>query len=77
VLDVEGGWCATLQVPRTRTEEEWALELLAAQGVLVQPGFFYDFAGEGFLVVSLLTSPQVFRDGVARLFAHGQAGGHW
>jgi hypothetical protein len=33
----------------------------------VQPGFFYDFETEAYLVVSLLTEPSVFRDGLARL----------
>ncbi len=67
ILAVEGGWCATLQVPRLRTEEEWALELLHSDNVLLQPGFFYDFESEAFLVASLLTAPAVFREGVKRL----------
>ncbi|MBZ5579747.1 MAG: pyridoxal phosphate-dependent aminotransferase [Acidobacteriia bacterium] len=65
-LAVEGGWCLTLQVPRVRTEEEWTLDLLSQCGVLVQPGFFYDFESEAFLVVSLLTEPVVFREGLTR-----------
>ena len=69
VLAVEGGWYAILQVPRTRTEEEWVLELLADRDVLVQPGFFYDFESEAFLVVSLLAPPEVFREGVNRIVA--------
>jgi hypothetical protein len=69
VLGVEGGWCATLQVPRIRKEEEWALELLGEDNVLVQPGFFYDFESEAFLVVSLLTEPELFREGCRRLLA--------
>jgi len=69
VLAVEGGWCATLQVPRIRKEEEWALELLGEDDVLVQPGFFYDFESEAFLVVSLLTEPEMFREGCGRLLA--------
>jgi alanine-synthesizing transaminase len=67
VLNVEGGWYAVVQVPRTRTEEEWALELLGEHDVLVQPGFFYDFETEAFLVMSLLTHPDEFADGVQRL----------
>jgi aspartate/methionine/tyrosine aminotransferase len=69
ILDLEGGWYATLQVPRTRSEEEWALALLDEDNVLVQPGFFYDFEAEAFLVVSLLTAPEAFREGIKRLFA--------
>ncbi len=67
VLPVEGGWYATLQVPRVRTEEEWALELLNRHDVLVQPGFFYDFPSEAFLVLSLLTETAVFGEGVERI----------
>lgn len=69
LLRVEGGWYATLQAPRTRTEEEWTLELLERADVLVQPGFFYDFESEAYLVVSLLTAPDVFREGLRRLRA--------
>ena len=67
VLDVEGGWYATLQMPRIRSEEEWTLELLERENVLVQPGFFYDFETEAFLVLSLLTESGPFREGMARL----------
>jgi aspartate/methionine/tyrosine aminotransferase len=69
VLDVEGGWYATLQVPRIRSEEEWALTLLDRDAVLVQPGFFFDFESEAFLVLSLLTAPETFREGTHRLLA--------
>src|SRR5688500_10909145 len=67
VLDVEGGWSAVIQVPTTRTEEEWALRLLQRERVLVHPGFFFDFAREAFLVVSILPMPEVFADAAARL----------
>ena len=67
LLSVEGGWYAVVQVPRTRTEEEWVLELLRTHQVLVQPGYFYDFESEAFLVLSLLTPEAVFREGVERL----------
>ena len=39
VLQLEGGWYATVQVPRLRTEEEWTLHLLREHNVLVQPGY--------------------------------------
>lgn len=69
ILDVEGGWYIILRVPRVRTEEEWVLDLLDRHDVLVQPGFFYDFDSEAYLVVSLLTAPDSFREGVDRLRA--------
>jgi aspartate/methionine/tyrosine aminotransferase len=67
VLKVEGGWCATLRIPRTKTEEERCLDLLDYQDVLVQPGFFYDFESEAFLVLSLLTGSGTFREGARRI----------
>jgi aspartate/methionine/tyrosine aminotransferase len=70
VLRVEGGWSAVIQVPRTRTEEEWALGLLQDADVLVQPGYFYDFESEAYLVVSLLTETGAFREGIRRLAGH-------
>jgi len=69
ILGVEGGWYATLRVPRTQTEEEWCLDLLEHHDVLVQPGFFYDFESEAYLVLSLLTEVQTFRDGIERIVA--------
>jgi len=70
VLDLEAGWYAILRVPQTRTEEEWVTTLLTEKDVVVQPGFFYDFESEGFLVLSLLTKPETFQEGVRRLVFH-------
>ena len=55
-----------LRVPAVRTEEEWVL-LLLASGVLVHPGYFFDFPQEAFLVLSLLPPPDAFAEGVDRL----------
>jgi alanine-synthesizing transaminase len=66
-LHTEGGWYAILEVPRIRSEEEWALRLLAETDVLVQPGYFYDFEAEAFLVLSLLTPPAIFAEGLRRI----------
>ncbi len=67
VLDLEGGWFAGVEAPRIRSEEEWALELLRRKNVLAQPGFFYDFEREAFLILSLLTPEEAFREGLNRL----------
>jgi alanine-synthesizing transaminase len=66
VLAAEGGWGAVLRVPRQRGEEEWALGLLA-RGVVVHPGHFYDFTGEGYLVLSLIPEPAVFGEALVRI----------
>ena len=63
----EGGWSAVLRVPSTRSEEDLALELIARDGVLVHPGFFFDFEDESFLVVSLLPEPGLFSEGIRRV----------
>jgi alanine-synthesizing transaminase len=68
LLTVEGGWYATLEVPRHVSEEELILRLLAEDDVLVHPGYFFDFPREAFLVLSLLTPPAVFRTAAQRLF---------
>ncbi len=66
VLPSEGGWSAILSVPRSRSEEEWAL-LLLERGVLVHPGYFFDFPETGYLVVSLLPEPGAFARGASLL----------
>jgi len=64
-----GGWSAVLQVPATRSEESLAVALVEADGVVVHPGYFFDFPREAFVVVSLLPEPAAFRGGVARVIA--------
>ncbi|MFZ2491549.1 MAG: pyridoxal phosphate-dependent aminotransferase, partial [Thermoanaerobaculia bacterium] len=66
LLPVEGGWSAVLRVPRLAADEDLALELLG-RGVLVHPGYFFDFDRDGFLVVSLLTDPATFAEGMRRI----------
>lgn len=66
-LRVEGGWYAVLRLPSTRTDEEWAITFLEQDGVLIQPGYFYDFAAGAFAVISLLTHPDTFSEGVSRI----------
>ena len=70
LLHPEAGWSAVLHLPRLKTEEELVLELLSEQQVLVQPGWFYDFATEPYVIVSLLTEPAVLREGIERLVAY-------
>src|SRR5581483_4198727 len=66
-LDVEGGWYAVIRVPVTKSDEELAIDLVRKTGVIVHPGHFYDFISDGYLVVSLITEPAVFREGVTRV----------
>jgi aspartate/methionine/tyrosine aminotransferase len=70
LLRPEAGWSAVLHLPRVATEEEWVLGLAREQQVLAQPGWFYDFEAEPYLIVSLLGEPRDFNEGAARLVDH-------
>jgi aspartate/methionine/tyrosine aminotransferase len=63
----EGGWYAPIRLPATRSSEAWALSLLEHDSVYVHPGSFFGFESEGYLVVSLLPSEDVFDEGVRRI----------
>jgi aspartate/methionine/tyrosine aminotransferase len=67
VLEPEGGWSAVIRVPAVLAEEELAVRLLNEAGVLVHPGYFFDFPHEAFVVVSLLPMRDVFVEGISRL----------
>lgn len=69
VLPVEGGWSAVIRVPRIESDEALALRLIEQHGVVVHPGYFFDFDADGYLVVSLLTEPEIFNEGIARIIA--------
>jgi len=66
-LLVEGGWYVVIRVPAIESDEDLAIRLLRKARVSVHPGHFYDFPNEGHLVLSLITEPADFREGVARL----------
>jgi alanine-synthesizing transaminase len=72
VMPVEAGWYAVVHVPAVASEETIVLDLLEQAGVLVHPGYFFDFEREAFLVVSLLSEPRVFASAAQTLF--GQIG---
>jgi hypothetical protein len=65
-LEVEGGWYAVLRIPATRPDEEFAINLLENHDVYLHPGHFYDFPGDGYLVISLITPEQDFQEGLRR-----------
>ncbi|MCU0292384.1 MAG: pyridoxal phosphate-dependent aminotransferase [Thermoanaerobaculaceae bacterium] len=72
VLPPGGGWSAVLRFPAVVDEEDLVVALLE-EGVAVQPGFFFDFPRDGYLVLSLLPELAVFREGVTRLLARLRA----
>jgi alanine-synthesizing transaminase len=69
-LDVEGGWYAVLRINRKVSDEHLSIELMRQAGVIVHPGHFYDFPNDGYLVVSLISQEQDFRNGIDKLLKH-------
>lgn len=74
LLRAEGGWQGVLRLPRLYSEEEWALRLLEEDRVLCHPGYFFDFPEEAYVVLSLLTRPEVLEEGARRLLRRVEAG---
>jgi alanine-synthesizing transaminase len=69
-LEVEAGWYAVLRVPGLQPEEEMALDLLLQRSLVVHPGDFFGFSGQGWLVVSLLAPLEEFRAGMEAISRH-------
>lgn len=67
LLDADGGWYAVLRLPAGLSDEDFAIELLRTHHVLVHPGHFYDFDDDDYLVISLITPPDVFARGISQL----------
>ncbi len=66
-LKREGGWYAVLRVPATGSDEDLAIALVEKHDVLVHPGHFFDFARDGYLIVSLIVPEDEFQKGVRAL----------
>jgi alanine-synthesizing transaminase len=75
VLPGQGGWYGVVQVPSFESEEALTLDLLERDGVLVHPGYFFDFPRESFLVVSLLPPQPDFAAGVSRMLRRFDSAG--
>lgn len=59
---VQGGWYAALHL--CSDDEELTLNLLKEKNILVQPGFFFDFDSDGWIVVSLLQESKIFEKAI-------------
>jgi len=69
-LAVEGGWYGVLRVPILGSDEDLAISLLHDAGVLLQPGHFYNFPTDGFLIASLITPTREFANGIDRALTY-------
>ena len=63
--EVLGGWYAVVRLGED--DEELTLRLLREKHVLVQPGFFFDFDEDGWVVTSLLQDPAIFKEAIQRI----------
>lgn len=70
VLETEAGWSAVMRIPRIKSDEEWAIDLLNRYGILLFPGYFFDFMKEGYLITSLLPDPAVFQPAIVDIANH-------
>jgi len=52
-----------------RSDEDVAIDWLASRDVYVHPGHFFDFANDGYLVLSLIGREDEFAQGIQRLLA--------
>lgn len=62
----EGGWSGVLHF--AGDDEERALSLLQERNVLVQPGYWFDFPENGYIVLSLLAERDEFKGAIDRIF---------
>jgi len=67
LLSFQGGWYAILRLPAVKSEEEWVLEFLREEHVLVYPGYFFDMTESAYIVLSLLPPPLIFQEAVGRV----------
>jgi alanine-synthesizing transaminase len=67
LLPMEGGWSAVIELDPRVDEEALALELAGEHGVLVQPGYFFDFDRGAHAIISLLAPPREIERGLAAL----------
>ncbi len=68
-LEVEGGWYAVLRLPVHGSDEDFIIRLLEEKKVIAHPGHFFDFESDGYVIVSLITPEEDFREGIRRLLA--------
>jgi len=57
-------------VPALGSDEDLAIALLHETGVLLQPGHFYNFATDSYLVASLITPAEKFAHGIERVLQY-------
>lgn len=67
VLHGEGGWYATLRLPRVHGEQAWLQMLTTRDELFAHPGWLFDFHDGPLLVVSLIVAEDLFEEALERL----------
>ena len=65
----DSGWYACFRIADS-DDETLCLDILRECRVLLQPGFFFDFTEDGWLIASLLPPEVVFAEAMARIAAY-------
>lgn len=66
-IEVQGGWYAILRVPALMSGDALAIRFMEQERLVVHPGYFYGFEGDGWIVLSLLPPLAEFSEGIERL----------
>jgi alanine-synthesizing transaminase len=72
LMSEPAGWSAVIRLPAVMSDEDWAVRLLD-DGVLVQPGYFFDLDLGASIVISLLPEPAGFAEAVRRILSRAAA----
>lgn len=65
----DAGWYACFRIADS-DDETLCLDILRECRVLLQPGFFFDFTEDGWLIASLLPPEDIFAEAMARIAAY-------
>jgi alanine-synthesizing transaminase len=64
IYKIEGGWNVIIKTLSNDFDEEWSELLVRKDGIITQPGYFYDFERNDCMVISLLVQENLFRKGL-------------
>jgi hypothetical protein len=73
-LPTDGGWYAMIEIPRTRSDDEWLERLVLDHGIVAHPGYLFGLPTRGTVVVGLLLEPARFDDAIDRALRCWAAG---
>jgi aspartate/methionine/tyrosine aminotransferase len=65
-LPTDGGWYAMVEIPRTRSDDEWLERLVLDHGIVAHPGYLFGLPTCGTFVVGLLLEPERFEPAIER-----------